>query len=73
MPDPKPTQEELETDFRRTLEDVVDLAERLGQHCRTIEQLVAVARVGIENDDQLKFLMSIATEGKSNRMKIAAG
>lgn len=45
--------------FRESLKDVVTIAEKLAPYCQTIDDLVSMANLALENDGQLKLLMSI--------------
>lgn len=57
-------QAEYEANFRSSLQDVVTLAEGLSKHCKTVEDLVGMASLAIENDGQLRLIMDIVTTPK---------
>ena len=59
MPDAKPAPEEV---FRKFLEDVVPYAENLALHCKSVEDLVRLSKLGLESDAQLRLLISLCTQ-----------
>lgn len=48
-----------EESFRESLKDVVTIAEKLTPYCQTIDDLVSMANLALENDGQLRLIMSI--------------
>ena len=57
MHERKTTQEEVESSFRKALEDILPIIQRLSPPCRTLEELVSMVELGIVNDAQLRMLM----------------
>jgi hypothetical protein len=50
-----------EEKFRRVLEDVRDVTEKLSTFCKTVEELHAMCVHGLENEAQLRLLMAVMT------------
>ena len=50
-------QQDMESKFRDSLQDVVIVAERLAPYCKDVEELLGMLRLGIESDGQLRLLM----------------
>ncbi len=57
MQDRKASQEEIETGFRKALEDVVPIIQRLAPGCRNLEELTSMLELAQVNDGQLRMLM----------------
>ena len=53
---------EAEQSFRNSLEDVIAIADGLSRHCKTVEDLIAVSRLAIETDAQLRIVMDLITQ-----------
>ena len=53
----KMTQQEVEDKFRESLEDVLVVCDRLAPVCRSVEELIGMLRLAVENDAQLRTLM----------------
>ena len=51
------TADDIEASFRSSLKDVVEIAEKLSPHCKSVDELVDMLKRAIENDGQLRFLM----------------
>lgn len=51
------TADDIEASFRSSLKDVVEIAEKLAPHCKSVDELVDMLKLAIENDGQLRFLM----------------
>ncbi len=51
------TADDIESSFRSSLKDVVEIAEKLAPHCKSVDEFVEMVRLAIENDGQLRFLM----------------
>lgn len=51
----KTTQEEA---FRNGLDAAADLAERLVDHCHTVQDFVGILRLALENEGQFNLLMA---------------
>jgi hypothetical protein len=47
-----------EDKFRDALKDVLVIAKRLAPHCRTTEELIGVLDHALQNDGQLRLLMT---------------
>jgi hypothetical protein len=47
-----------EESFRESLKDVIVVAQMLASHCQTIEELIGMAELALENDGQLRLLMT---------------
>lgn len=58
------TPEEVEAAFRSSLGDVAAIAEKLAPHCRTVEEMVGMIQLAIDNDGQLRLLMDTVTAPK---------
>lgn len=61
MSDPKQNPEDA---FRENLKDVIAIAEKLAPLCRTVEEMVGMAALALENDGQLRLLMREVVQGK---------
>jgi hypothetical protein len=48
-----------EESFRESLTDIVAIGEKLGQVCNSVDELVAMAKHGLENPGQLNLLMAV--------------
>lgn len=53
---------EAEQSFRNSLEDVIAIADGLSRHCKTVEDLIAVSKLAMENDAQLRIVMDLVTQ-----------
>ena len=53
----KATPQEIEVNFRSSLEDVLTVIEKMETYCGTIPELIGVLRLGLENDAQLRLLL----------------
>lgn len=60
----KPTPEEELTLFRKALEDVLTVCERLTHVCDSVPELVELVRLASGNDAQLRLLHREVTQGK---------
>ncbi len=60
----KPTPEEELTLFRKALEDVLTVSERLAHVCDSVPELVELVRLASGNDAQLRLLHREVTQGK---------
>lgn len=58
---------ELEKGFRESLKDVLAVIDRLGPHCETFADLLAIVQRGVDDDAQLRFLMSLVTAPSPKR------
>lgn len=47
--------------FRKSLEDVRDVTIALGPYCSTPDELLSMVELGIQNDGQLRLLLSEVT------------
>lgn len=56
--------EEAEADFRRSLEDVALVIERLGTYCQTPDEMLSMVRLAIDNTGQLRLLIREVTAQK---------
>ena len=45
--------------FRSSLEDVVAVADKLSAYCNTVEEMVGMCKLGLENAGQLSVLMAL--------------
>lgn len=57
------TQEELEESFRSSLNDLIVLADKLSTHCKSVGDLIGMAKLATENDGQLRLLMATVFSG----------
>ena len=55
----KMTDEEKQQRFREVLEDVVSVIENFSHVTTTPEELAGICKLALENDGQLKLLMSV--------------
>lgn len=56
MTEQKPTTEEV---FRGALEEVVDCAAKLAPYCASVEEMISVCKLALENDGQLRLLLAM--------------
>lgn len=63
MPD-RVTQEEIENSFRSSLTDLIAVAEKLTPYCQTTGEMIDMAKHAIENDGQLRLLLSLMKDTK---------
>lgn len=54
-------------EFRNGLEGVVEIAQRLSTHVTSVEDLIGVIKLALENDSQLRILMSITLQQGKTR------
>ncbi len=59
--------QQLEDSFKKSLEDVVFLAEKLIPYCSTVTDLVEMARLAQSNEGQFKLVFSICTSQGNKR------
>ena len=59
MAEQKLSQEEA---FRSSIQDVIAIAEKLAPFCKSIDGLISLARLALENDDQLHLLISLVSK-----------
>lgn len=50
----KPTAEEV---FRSSLEDVIAISEKLSPICESVDDLIGIAKLALDNAGQLRLLM----------------
>ena len=60
----QPSDEEVQDNFRDALKDVLTIVEKLSPHCHTLDDLISVAKLAVEDDSQLRLLMSLTTQTK---------
>ncbi len=53
---------EAETSFRNSLEDVITIAEGIKEHCISVQELIGVCKLALDNDGQLRMLMGQMTQ-----------
>lgn len=54
-----------EDKFRSSLQDVVTIARKLALYCTTVEDFINMVHLAVENDGQLRLLMSeVCTQKK---------
>ena len=51
-------QQVTEDTFCESLKDAVAILVRLSPHCRTMEELMSVCELALENDGQLRLLLA---------------
>lgn len=51
-----------EEGFKSSLEDVVAVASKLAPFCRTVEEMIGMAQLALENEGQLRLLMIMVTK-----------
>lgn len=54
-------------EFREGLEGVIEIAQRLSTHVTTVEDLIGVVKLALENDSQLRILMTITLQQGKTR------
>lgn len=54
-------------EFRNGLEGVIEIAQRLATHVTTVEDLIGVVKLALENDSQLRILMTITLQQGKTR------
>lgn len=64
MPETASSKEEV---FVEALQEVLTIAEKLGNYCETVEELKGMVRLAIENGAQLRLLLSIVSQQPSKR------
>ena len=65
---PPPTAEvkmDQEEGFRAALEDLVSVADRMQYFCGSIPEMLTLAKLALENETQLKFLMKVVLNVKT--------
>lgn len=65
MTDTKPVSPE--EGFRSSLRDTIEIIRGLASVCKTPEEMIEVARLGLENDGQLRLLMGLVVNAQKNR------
>ncbi len=50
-----------EESFRESLKDLLVIAQKIGPHCDSVEALIGVCQLAIDNDHQLALLISLVT------------
>lgn len=53
---------EAEQSFRASLEDVIAVAEGLSKHCKSLDDLVGISRLALDNEAQLRIVMDLVTQ-----------
>lgn len=66
VPHLSPEQQE-ETEFRDRLQDLLIVLKGIGPHTRTLEGLANVVELAMDNDHQLRMLMSLVENSKPKR------
>ena len=61
QPAPEGNQLSVEDSFRATLEDVLLVIDKAGPHCPDVSALRGVVALGLKDEGQLKFLLSLVT------------
>lgn len=54
-----------EDSFRDSLLDVITIADKLRQHCKSVEDLIGICELATKNEGQLALLMNIVTGPQS--------
>lgn len=54
--------EKERSDFRESLKDLAVIAQKLMPFCATIEEMLSIIQLAIENDGQLRLLMNLVTK-----------
>ena len=60
----KDKQSEVEASFHSSIQDVMVIAQKLLPHCRTVEELIGMVGLALENEGQLRLLMSVVSQKK---------
>ena len=61
MTEQKQTAEES---FRSSLEEIIVISEKLTPYCNTVQDLIGMAKLALDNDGQLKLLMASVLQKK---------
>ena len=64
MADTKPTQEQVLDSFKKSLDDVAVVIEKLAPHCQSFDEMVGMLKLAEENGGQLRLLYRIVTDQK---------
>jgi hypothetical protein len=64
MADTKASQEE---EFRNGLEGLIEIAERLSSHVKSVEDMVEIIKLALTNGSQLKILMAMTLPQQGKR------
>lgn len=54
-------QKTTEDSFRESLKDLVTITQKLNHYCESTSDLTAMVNLALDNDSQLRLLMSIVT------------
>lgn len=57
MQERKASTEEIETSFRKVIEDISPIIKKLAPLCQSIEELTSMIELAVINDGQLRLLM----------------
>ncbi len=57
--EPRATATQIEEEVRKSLDNLVELAELLLPYCNDVGDLVGMAKLAMVNDGQLKLVMSL--------------
>lgn len=49
----------VEEEFKDDLLDVITIAEKLAPFCSTVEELIGMAKHALENDGQLRMILTL--------------
>ena len=50
--------------FRQGLQAVVEVARKLSPYCQTVDEMVGMVELALENDAQLKILLKLTLDKK---------
>lgn len=56
---PPETKQDPTASFRESLKDLIIIVEKLAPYCQSLEDLVGVASLALENDGQAKMIMML--------------
>ncbi len=65
--EPRATATQIEESVRKSLENLVELAELLLPYCDQVTDLVGMAKLAMVNDGQLKLVMSLITANQKKQ------
>ncbi len=62
-----PTVDQVEASFREALENVIDFADRFGKHCQSVDDLVQLAKQGLDNPALLRVYLETMAQPSNPR------
>lgn len=69
MTEKKLDRQEIEDSFKKSLEDLIPIAERLAPYCEKVSDLVGIIELALSNQGQLRLIISTLLPGASGVKK----